>query len=136
MMKLFANPMALVMFLSYLVAGITMLALYMQVYMWMTPYDDIAKIRGESPWSTVCFGASMIGFTMPLVSCSLYGASLLDFIAWGVIASLAQLATYQIIRWKIAESPTVHTTESMNGAIVHSTAMLCVGMINAVSLVP
>lgn len=131
-MKLFADPMALVMFLAYLVSGIVMLAIYMQIYMWMTPYNNITAIKDPYPYSTISFAASMIGFTMPLVASSLYGASLLDFMVWGIIAAIVQLATYQLIKWKLGGT----STERLNGCIVYCAAMLCVGMINAVSLVP
>lgn len=132
-MKALANLQAFGWFLAYLGLGTAMLAIFTRIYVWLTPYDEVADIRAGKMSPAVALVGSMAGFTAPLLVASLYGTSIRDYLMWGAIACIVQLAAFKCLYWTMPHSI---ETDNKAAALVFAGASLCLGLINAFSMIP
>lgn len=98
MADLQASLAGIVPFIIYFTAAIVMLLVFMKIYTFMTPHDEVELIRGNNVAASVVFSAAFLGFSLPLASAAANSVSVIDFIIWGVIACVAQLIVYQVFR--------------------------------------
>lgn len=123
----------LAMFAAYLGAGLGVLALFTRLYMWITPYDDVAEISAGHMAPAIALSGAMLGFTFPLLAASYAQSGFEDFVAWSVIACVVQLTVFWMLHWLL---PRVIETNNPAGALCFAVASLCAGLINAASFVP
>lgn len=89
-----ASVMGIPMFLAYLaVAGVGAL-IFMVVYLWATPHDEIALIRAGNTAAAVSFGGALIGFAVPFAAAIAFSHNLIDMIIWATIALGVQIAVF------------------------------------------
>ena len=81
-------------FLSYFATAIGLLTLFLTVYVFITPYREIALIREGNAAAAASLGGAVLGFVLPLASAIAHSVSLLDMAVWGLIALLIQLLVY------------------------------------------
>ncbi len=81
-------------FLAYFVLGLLLTGIYVLVYAWCTPHDEMALIRENVPAASIAFAGSLIGFVLPLTSVIENSVNLVDMALWGAIALVVQLATF------------------------------------------
>ncbi|MBO9395100.1 DUF350 domain-containing protein [Shimia sp. R9_2] len=98
MTLLTATLTGIVPFLMYFATALILLMLFMALYMRMTPNDEVALIKENNVAASVVLSAAFIGFSLPLASAAANSINLIDFLIWGVIAGIAQLAVYQIFK--------------------------------------
>lgn len=129
----YVTATALLNFLMYSAGSIALLFLFMRVYLWTTPYHEMNEIKAGKKAPAFALGGAMIGFTFPLLSMSFHGTNYVDFLIWSALAGAFQLMLfkllYRIIPMKV---------EADNQAIglLYAFAAICVGAINAFSLIP
>lgn len=75
----------------------------------------------------------MLGFTFPIMSMSLYGVNLADFLIWSAVGGLVQGALFKTL-YRII--PMDLDTDNQAIGIFYAFVAICVGLINAVSLIP
>ena len=73
-------------FLIYFVVAAMLVAVYLYVYLWITPHDELALIRADKPGAAIALGLSMIGFALPLTSSIAHSDNVVDMVIWGLIA--------------------------------------------------
>jgi putative membrane protein len=83
-------------FLLYFVLALALLALFVAVYVRVTPYREIALIREGNIAAAISLSGAVIGFVLPLASAIAHSVSALDMVAWGVIALVVQLVVYAV----------------------------------------
>lgn len=98
MSELQASLTGLLPFVVYFVTGLVLFLVFMKLYAWMTPNDEVKLIKENNSAASLVFSAAAIGFSLPLSSAAANSVSLIDFLVWGVIACVVQLAVYQIFR--------------------------------------
>ena len=81
-------------FISYFATAGALLALFLGVYLWITPYREIALIRAGNAAAAASLSGALLGFVLPLASAIAHSVSLLDMAVWGLIALLIQLLVY------------------------------------------
>lgn len=117
----------------YMTLSIFMLLVFMRLYMFITPHDDMKAIRMDKAGPTTALVGAMIGFTMPILSLSYHGSDLIDFIVWGVIAGIIQLVLFKVLYWTLPQTADENNTAI---GIVYAGGAISIGMMNAVSLIP
>ncbi len=70
---------------------------------------------------------------LPLVVASLYGGSWLGFVAWGVLAGAVQIGGFKLMYWRL---PGLIEKDNSAAAINFAGASVCLGTINALSMIP
>lgn len=124
---------SLLMFATYLVASLAMLATFTVLYVWITPYDEAKQISEGNMAPAIALSGAMLGFTFPLLVASHVQSGFMDFLAWSLIACVVQLAVFWMLYWLL---PRVIETNNNAGALCFAFASVCAGLINAASFIP
>lgn len=120
-------------FLLYAAASMALLALFTWLYKRWTPYDEFVQMRAGKKAPAFAIGGAMLGFTFPLLAVSHYGVNFVDFLIWALVAGVAQLALFKLLYWVI---PMQVEEDNQAIGIFYAFAAICVGLINAFSLIP
>jgi putative membrane protein len=123
----------LLLFAANLLAGLTMLALFTRLYLWVTPYDEANEIKQGHVAPAIVLCGAMLGFTFPLLAASFAQSGILDFIAWGIIACVVQIVVFWALHWLL---PRLIETNNPAGALCFASASICSGLLTAASLIP
>ncbi len=114
-------------------AGI-MLVLASTVYILLTPWKELALVRGGNGAAGLALSGAIAGLAIPIASCLASSLTLLDLLLWGMVALLLQLLTYRIIDMILRDIPTRIQNDEAGAAIVLIAAKLAAAMILAAGL--
>jgi putative membrane protein len=118
-------------FLAYFAVSIVLVFLFVRIYTWITPHDELALIRANNSAAALAFGGALIGFALPLSSAITNSLSLLDCAIWGAVALVVQVLTFVVLRMTLKQLPErIHQGEIATG-IFAAAAAIAVGIINA-----
>lgn len=120
-------------FVLYAGASLVLLALFTWLYKKWTPYDELVQMRAGKKAPAFAIGGAMLGFTFPLLSLSYHGTNFLDFAVWSLVAGVVQLVLFKVLYWLI---PMQIDEDNQAIGIFYACAAICVGLINAFSLIP
>lgn len=121
-------------FLAYFAVAIVLVLIFVRIYTWITPQDELALIRANNSAASLAFGGALIGFALPLSSAITNSQSLLDCAVWGAVALIVQVLTFVVLRISIKQLPERITKgEVATGAFAGACA-IAVGLINAASM--
>jgi len=70
---------------------IVVLVIFACLWLWATPFDDIALIRQGNAAASISFAGALIGFAIPLAGVVRASGSILEVLPWSAIALIAQL---------------------------------------------
>jgi putative membrane protein len=121
-------------FLAYMGTAVALTLVYVIIYMWVTPHDEIGLIRENNAAAAIAFGGSLLGFCLPLASAIANSASLMDCVIWGGVALVIQIAIFFVVRLPVSKiSERIEKNEIASGAWL-GTASLAGGVLNAASM--
>jgi putative membrane protein len=121
-------------FLLYFGLSLVFVALFLAIYVRVTPYREIALIRQGNPAAAASLSGSLVGFVLPLASAVTHSVNPWDMALWAAIALLVQIAVYVAIRL-LVPGIVRHIPEGKVGAGVFLGAVsLAAGILNAASL--
>src|SRR5205814_4495258 len=81
-------------YILYFVLGGALTALFVLIYVNLTPQRDIVLIRGGNSAAAIALVGGLLGFVVPLASVIAHSAAILDLIVWGIVALAIQLAGF------------------------------------------
>jgi putative membrane protein len=81
-------------FLVYLVTSLALLALFIVIYIWITPYRELTLIREGNAAAAASLSGTIIGFVIPLAHAIAQSVNLADMALWGLIALVVQLLVF------------------------------------------
>ena len=118
-------------FLAYFAVASILLALFVVIYVNVTPYAEFALMRTNNTAAATSLSGTLIGFAIPVANVVAHSDTILDLIFWGVVAGIVQLLVYAVARLtlpKLAEDiPAGH----MAPAIFLAALSITVGLLNA-----
>ena len=85
-------------FLLYLVISSVLLAVFLALYLRITPYREIALIRENNMAAAFSFSGTLIGMVIPLANVVEHSVNPVDMVIWGFLALLVQLIVFVIAR--------------------------------------
>ena len=85
-------------FLLYFGASLALLALFIAIYVRITPYPEITLIRQGNIGAAASLSGALLGFVVPLAHSVAQSANLADMALWGLIALVVQLLVYFVVR--------------------------------------
>ena len=118
-------------FLAYFAVGAVLIALFMVLYVNLTPHPEIRLIRGGNPAAATALGGSLVGFVIPLASVISHSAGLIDLFVWGIIALVVQLGGFMVARMVLPNLPEAIEAGHMADAIFLGGLSLTLGILNA-----
>lgn len=83
-------------YLAYVFTSIVLVAVFLGIYIVITPYKEIRLIRDGNKAAAFSFGGTLIGFAIALSSVVAGAISLLDLVLWGAVALAFQLLAFFI----------------------------------------
>lgn len=120
-------------FLLYTFSSLVLLAIFGKIYQWLTPYHEGESIKAGKIAPAIALGGALLGFTIPLLSVSYNGVNYVDFVLWAGIAGLFQIILFKALYWVI---PMQIEEDNCAIATIYAILAVCVGLINAFSLIP
>jgi putative membrane protein len=118
-------------FLIYFLTAVGLLLLYIRIYTWITPHDELALLRDDNSAAALAFGGALVGFAIPLSSAIINSMSLLDCIVWGAVAMVVQVLTFLALRIAFKQLPERIEKGEMATGIFSAGSAIAMGIINA-----
>jgi putative membrane protein len=123
-------------FLSYFGSAVLLLLLFGFIYTRLTAHDEFELIRHGKSSAAIALGGSLLAFALPLCSAIVHSLSLVDFLIWGVIAMVIQIATFFAVRVFVPNLSQRITNDEVSAGIFVALTSLSVGAINAACMTP
>ena len=121
-------------FLAYMATAVVLTLIYLVIYMWVTPHQEIKLIRDNNMAAALAFAGSLIGFCLPLASAIAQSVALVDCVVWGVVALVVQIAIFFLVRLPVPKiSDRIEKGETASGLWLGA-ASLAGGILNAASM--
>jgi putative membrane protein len=108
--------------------------LFSVIWLWITPFKEIALIRNGNTAAAVSFGGALIGFAIAVAGVVRASGSVWEVIPWSVIALLAQAIGLAIVS-RLMHGITRHIDrgEVASGVFMAAVA-ITIGLLNAACL--
>src|SRR5688572_5129545 len=81
-------------FLLYLATSLALLALFLLIYIWITPYRELTLVREGNVAAAASLSGTILGFVVPLAHAVALSVNLADMALWGFIALVVQLLVF------------------------------------------
>jgi putative membrane protein len=118
-------------FLVYFALSLVLVAVFLLIYVQVTPYREFALIRDGNVAASLSLSGALLGFIIPLASAVAHSVSLIDMALWGVVALVVQLAAYLAARAFVPNlAQAIPAGKTASGVFVGALA-LGVGVLNA-----
>lgn len=118
-------------FLAYFAVAMVLVLIFVRIYTWVTPQDELALIKANNAAAALAFGGALIGFALPLASAITHSLSLLDCAVWGAVALIVQVLTFVVLRIAIRQLPERINQGEIATGTFSAAAAIAVGLINA-----
>ena len=118
-------------FALYFISSLALLALFVAIYIRITPYRELDLIRQGNPAAAVSLSGAMLGFTLPLAHSVAQSVNLVDMALWGLIALMVQLVVY-FVASRLMPGITADIPEGRVGpGVFLGSLSLATGLLNA-----
>jgi putative membrane protein len=118
-------------FLVYLAVSLAFLAVFVSIYIHVTPYREISLIREGNMAASFSLSGSLLGFIVPLASAVQHSVGLVDMAIWGLIAMMVQIAAFIVVKLLIPSiTQDIAAGKGAQGFFL-GTLSLGVGLLNA-----
>ncbi len=123
-------------FPGYLAVGVLVISAFLSVYLWLTPYHEIALIREGNTAAAASPSGTVFGVVRPLASAIAPSVTLIELALWASVTCLIQLLTYAGVKVLLP-----HLNEDIPhgrtaSAIVLAAVSVGMGLLNAACLTP
>ena len=85
-------------FLVYFGLSIAFVAIFLFIYIKVTPYHELKLIREGNVAAAASLSGALIGFSLPLASATIHSVHPWDMMLWALIAMVVQLLVYVVVR--------------------------------------
>jgi putative membrane protein len=118
-------------FLLYFGISLALVAVFLAVYTFITPYDEISLIRQGNTAAGIGLSGALIGFVLPLASAITHSVNWLDMLVWGAIALVVQILVYFLMSRLMPHLPEAINEGRNAHATVLASASIALGIVNA-----
>ena len=84
-------------FLLYLAASLVLLAVFICIYIWITPYKELALIRQGNAAAAASLSGTVLGFAIPLAHAVAQSVNIAEMAMWGAIALAVQIFVFFVV---------------------------------------
>jgi putative membrane protein len=118
-------------FLIYAGLSIVFIYVYMILYLWITPYNELKLIKDGNVAAAVSLSGSVIGFSLPLAAAISHSVHPWDMMLWGVVAALVQLLVYVAVRFTLLNVTRRIPDGQVASGVVLGAISIAAGILNA-----
>jgi putative membrane protein len=121
-------------FLIYLAVASGLLTAFAALYLFVTPYSELALIKRGNAAAAINFSAALLGFTLPLASLVAHAVNVVDLLLWAVVAAMVQILAHFVARFLFGDFAQRIEHGNVAVATVAASISLCLGVLNATCL--
>lgn len=118
-------------FLAYFGVAVVLLAVFLLIYLNLTPYKEITLIRAGNTAAAISLSGTLLGFALPVANVIAHSDTLLDLAVWGAVAGVVQILAYGVARLALPQLTTDIPADRVAPATFLAALSLTVGLINA-----
>ncbi|UCV28095.1 DUF350 domain-containing protein [Ferribacterium limneticum] len=118
-------------FAGYFATAIGLLAVFVLLYVFVTPYNEMALIREGNTAAAVSLGGAMVGYAMPIAVSVAVSHNIVAMIGWGVVACVVQLLAYIVARLALPQLVLNIPQGKVASGIFLASLSLGIGILNA-----
>jgi len=118
-------------FAAFFAVAALVLAVFVAIYMQVTPYAELALVREGNVAAAVSLGGTLVGLALPVANVVRNSHALLDVAVWGVVACVVQLLAYAAARLAIPQLARDIPAGKVAPAIFLAALSIAVGLVNA-----
>jgi len=85
-------------FLVYLGVSLAYLAVFVAIYIRITPYRELQLIREGNMAASFSLSGAVLGFIVPLASAVQHSVNLVDMAVWGFVAMVVQILAFVVVK--------------------------------------
>jgi putative membrane protein len=122
---------ALPAFAIFFATAIGLLGGFLALYIFVTPYSEVALIRAGNTAAAVSLGGALLGFALPIAVSVAVSHNLYAMIGWGVVAGVVQLLTYVAARLALPQINENIPQGKLASGIFLAALSLATGILNA-----
>jgi putative membrane protein len=135
-LRLSLNAPAVTGFIAYISVALLLFWLFQLIYTRLTPHREFALIRDNNPAAAIALGGSLIGFSLPASNIIAYSVSLVDVVAWVVIAAVVQLIAFGLTSLVLKGLSARIARGELAAAIYAASVAISVGFLNSACMTP
>ena len=121
-------------FVRYVVVSFALAALFLWIYVLITPWREFALIRaGNSAAATALVGA-LLGFCLPLANTIAHSVSLTDVVLWALVALAIQVIVHVGMRLMLPDLKQAIEADRAAAGVAAGGFAVCFGLIIAACL--
>ncbi|MBE9397129.1 DUF350 domain-containing protein [Pontibacterium sp. N1Y112] len=121
-------------FAIYFGLSLVALLLFKFLYTLVTPYDEWALVKNQNSAAACALSGAVIGFSIALGSAATNSVSIVDFAVWAVIALIAQIVAFFVVRMFMPLISQRIQDNEIPAGIVLGAVSIAIGILNAASL--
>jgi putative membrane protein len=113
---------------------IAMLVAGVLLYMWITPWDEVALIRAGNTAAAVSLGGAIIGLAVPLAFAMAASVSVYEILIWGPVTLLLQIIAFRVADLLLRDLPARIEAGEIGAATLLVSIKLAVAAVNAAAV--
>lgn len=118
-------------FAGYFATALALLAVFAMLYVFVTPYSEMALIREGNSAAAISLGGAVIGYALPIAVAVVTSHDIMVMIGWGVVACAVQLMVYVIARLALPQINLAIPQGKIASGIFLASLSLGIGILNA-----
>lgn len=137
MMELLADDLGLLpVFLGYWLCSFGLVGAFALLYVYWTPYHELALIREGNVAAACGLGGAILGFIVAVSFVVANSAELHELLFWGAIAGVVQLLGYSIVRVVIPNLPDAIADNNLAHGVFLGLVSFGLGILTGAAMVP
>jgi putative membrane protein len=120
-------------FALYFILSLVLLLIFHLVYVRFTPFDEWKLVKEQkNTAAAITLSGSILGYSLALASAASNSVNLIDFCVWGVVALIAQILAFVIVRVGFMPKLVARIEAGeIPAAILMAATSVAVGILNA-----
>ena len=118
-------------FAGYFATAVGLLAVFLVLYVFVTPYNELALIREGNVAAAISLAGAIVGYALPIAVSVAVSHNLYAMIGWGVVACLVQLMAYIVARFALPQINLNIPQGKVASGIFLASLSLGIGILNA-----
>ena len=118
-------------FAGYFATAIGLFAVFVLLYVFVTPYNEMALIREGNTAAAITLGGAVIGFALPIAVSVAVSHNLYAMVGWAVVAGAVQLMVYVAARLALPKINESIPQGKIASGVFLASLSIGVGILNA-----
>ena len=133
-MEIASQLSGVVKFLAYFISALVLTALFLIVYMRITPYKEFDLIDNGNTAAACSLSGALFGFIIPLASAIIHSVNFFDMLLWGAVALGVQILVYLLVRQLFKGLPSAIQEGLVAKGLFLGALSMAAGILNAVCM--